>query len=178
MLDRRCKHINPVVNSTAPVQSHESTSYQIFHANFKYTAAPIILFFWFVIVAIAKTIFQNVKEWKKEGRPTIKSTLGASLRAVPESCILICMGLLVGAIDVLGGEMGWWVKDYLQCKLGMYFNSHTFFIFLLPPIIFEAGYTVPRKAFTMNMIEIYVYAVIGTLMNTFLVAGGIIEQFS
>lgn len=47
------------------------------------------------------------------------------------------------------------------------FTTQRFFTFLLPPIMLEAGYFMPKKAFFNNIGTILTYAVIGTLFNAF-----------
>lgn len=78
---------------------------------------------------------------------------------VPESCLLIVVGLLVGGIiKAIGGE-------------APVLNSKLFFFYLLPPIILDAGYFLPIRAFTENMGTILVFAVVGTLWNAFFIGG-------
>ena len=78
---------------------------------------------------------------------------------VPESCLLICLGLIVGGIVYAIN------KDHQIDKL--LFNPDTFFLFILPPIVLEAGYFMPKEPFFDNLGSILVYAIIGTLFNAF-----------
>nr|KAG5695544.1 hypothetical protein BaRGS_033966 [Batillaria attramentaria] len=45
-------------------------------------------------------------------------------------------------------------------------NANTFFLFLLPPIIYDAGYHMPLRAFFNNLGTILLLAVVNTLWNT------------
>uniref|UniRef100_A0A3B4XV30 Sodium/hydrogen exchanger n=1 Tax=Seriola lalandi dorsalis TaxID=1841481 RepID=A0A3B4XV30_SERLL len=76
-----------------------------------------------------------------------------------ESCLLIVVGLLVGGIIKAIGEEA----PILDSKL--------FFLYLLPPIILDAGYFLPIRPFMENMGTILVFAVVGTLWNAFFVGG-------
>ena len=124
------------------------------------------------MVAIVKIIFQNIKlnadiqfEQKNEKfSRKICRKIQKLFRVVPESCILISLGLSVGFALII---------FKIEFENFFLFDAHVFFIFLLPPIIFEAGYTVPRKAFIMNAVEVFVYAVFGTLLNVALVGAGL-----
>jgi sodium/hydrogen exchanger 8 len=49
------------------------------------------------------------------------------------------------------------------------FSPEVFFFFLLPPIIFEAGYSLDRKGFFENIGAITLYAMLGTIVSTFVV---------
>eukprot|EP01135_Chromosphaera_perkinsii_P004950 Nk52_evm17s305 gene=Nk52_evmTU17s305 len=74
----------------------------------------------------------------------------------PESCVLITVGVAVGGL-VLAADGG----DEIT------FSSSTFFLYLLPPIIFDAGYFMQNKFFFDNLGSILLFAVVGTLFNTF-----------
>ena len=54
----------------------------------------------------------------------------------PESCLLIILGLVVGALLY---------ATKLAEQKAYVLNSNTFFLFLLPPIILEAGYFMPNR---------------------------------
>ncbi|TMW57338.1 hypothetical protein Poli38472_003263 [Pythium oligandrum] len=81
---------------------------------------------------------------------------------LPESGAAILLGVLVGACARLfypsRKEM-----EFLR------FNKILFYFLLLPPIIFEAGYSVHRKRFFNNFSSILLFAVLGTVVSTFLV---------
>ena len=47
------------------------------------------------------------------------------------------------------------------------FDFEFFMIFLLPPIIFEAGFSMSKRGFFDNLVPILLYAVAGTLISTF-----------
>uniref|UniRef100_A0A1A7X0R6 Sodium/hydrogen exchanger n=3 Tax=Iconisemion striatum TaxID=60296 RepID=A0A1A7X0R6_9TELE len=79
---------------------------------------------------------------------------------VPESCLLIVVGLLVGGLIKLAREE---VPPVLDSKL--------FFLCLLPPIILDAGYFLPIRPFMENLGTILIFAVIGTLWNAFFIGG-------
>ena len=49
------------------------------------------------------------------------------------------------------------------------FEPQLFFFLLLPPIIFEAGYSLKKKDFFANFWTISLFAVIGTIISTFII---------
>jgi len=53
------------------------------------------------------------------------------------------------------------------------FNSEIFYYVLLPPIIFEAGFTLKRKQFFKNINTIMLFAVVGTFISTLVVGLGL-----
>uniref|UniRef100_W5L251 Sodium/hydrogen exchanger n=1 Tax=Astyanax mexicanus TaxID=7994 RepID=W5L251_ASTMX len=73
---------------------------------------------------------------------------------VPESCLLIMVGLLVGGV-IYG------VRHTAPPVL----SAEAFFLYLLPPIVLDAGYFLPGRLFFENLGTILWYAVLGTLWN-------------
>uniref|UniRef100_A0A8C1BQW4 Sodium/hydrogen exchanger n=1 Tax=Cyprinus carpio carpio TaxID=630221 RepID=A0A8C1BQW4_CYPCA len=76
--------------------------------------------------------------------------------AVPESCMLILLGLVLGAVVLIASK-----KQPYQLDPGL------FFLFLLPTIVGDAGYFMPARLFFDNLGAILMYAVVGTLWNAF-----------
>ncbi|XP_073494157.1 sodium/hydrogen exchanger 2-like [Phyllobates terribilis] len=72
---------------------------------------------------------------------------------VPESCVLIILGLIMGGII------------YTVNKEVPVMKSDVFFLYLLPPIVLDAGYFLPIRPFFENLGPILWYAVLGTLWN-------------
>ncbi|XP_040278244.1 sodium/hydrogen exchanger 4-like [Bufo bufo] len=75
---------------------------------------------------------------------------------MPESCILIAIGVLLGAI-IFGTDH----KSPPAMKTNIYF------LYLLPPIVLEGGYFLPTRPFFDNIGTIITWSVMGTLMNAF-----------
>uniref|UniRef100_A0A8B9GSG9 Sodium/hydrogen exchanger n=1 Tax=Amazona collaria TaxID=241587 RepID=A0A8B9GSG9_9PSIT len=75
---------------------------------------------------------------------------------VPESCLLILLGLGLGGIVLAVAK-----KAEYQLEPNM------FFLFLLPPIVLDSGYFMPSRLFFDNIGAILTYAVVGTLWNSF-----------
>ncbi|VDN05549.1 unnamed protein product [Thelazia callipaeda] len=91
----------------------------------------------------------------------------------PDSSLLIVVGLLLGLLLKMSN-----VSDAI-------FNleSHVFFFYLLPPIIFDAGYFMPNRALFENFGSILVFAVIGTIWNCLAIGSslygfGLLDAFS
>ncbi len=78
------------------------------------------------------------------------------VKYLPESAACIMFGFLVGVIG-----------NFSSAEEGkvLSFEPNIFFFILLPPIIFDAGYTLKRKDFFANFGSILVYAVFGTLIT-------------
>jgi solute carrier family 9 (sodium/hydrogen exchanger), member 3 len=76
----------------------------------------------------------------------------------PENCLLIILGIIVGILLYI---------THLEDEKRIYIlNSDTFFLFLLPPIVLETGYFLPKRAFFDNIGTILLLAVLNKLFNT------------
>lgn len=72
----------------------------------------------------------------------------------PESCLLIVVGVIIGIIL------------YYATSLKLQpLTPNTFFFYMLPPIILDAGYFMPNRLFFDNMGTILLMAVVGTIFN-------------
>ncbi|KAL2308070.1 hypothetical protein Nmel_001069, partial [Mimus melanotis] len=75
-------------------------------------------------------------------------------RVVPESALLIVLGIFLGGIV--------WAADHIA---SFSLTPTVFFFYLLPPIVLDAGYFMPNRLFFGNLGSILLYAVIGTVWN-------------
>ncbi|XP_012411208.1 sodium/hydrogen exchanger 4 [Trichechus manatus latirostris] len=75
---------------------------------------------------------------------------------VPESCLLIIVGVLVGCI-IFGTDH----------KSPPVMDTNIYFLYLLPPIILEGGYFMPTRPFFENFGSILWWAGLGALINAF-----------
>jgi len=74
-----------------------------------------------------------------------------------ESCLLLVVGTVMGLMLLAAGHTGYTL------------NTATYFLILLPWIILNASYFLPLRAFLDNIRIIVLFAIIGTLWNTFAV---------
>ncbi|XP_071480714.1 probable Na(+)/H(+) antiporter nhx-9 [Diadema antillarum] len=115
--------------------------YEVLTVHFNEVAIPLVIAIWILIAAIAKVLFH----------------FSPLPKYVPESCLLIAIGFALGGLFLLNRN------SVFNAELG----SHMFFLYLLPPIMMEAGYFMPMEAFWSNIGSILMFAVVGTLINAF-----------
>ena len=82
---------------------------------------------------------------------------------LPESAAVMALGCIAGGIVKA-------VNPSAEELSFLTFKPDVFFFILLPPIIFEAGYTLNKKGFFSNFTTIMMFAVVGTLISTFIIA--------
>ncbi|PRD29444.1 UNVERIFIED_CONTAM: Sodium/hydrogen exchanger 8 [Trichonephila clavipes] len=87
---------------------------------------------------------------------------------LPESVSVVFLGALIGLILKLisNNNLGNWQKEEA-------FNPTTFFLVLLPPIMYESGYNLHKGNFFQNIGSILVFAIFGTAISAFIIGGGV-----
>ncbi|CAP22181.2 Protein CBR-NHX-3 [Caenorhabditis briggsae] len=141
----------------------ELKSFKLFNWNWEDVHQVYVITTWLLVASLAKIIFNLIKPLSKW---------------LPDSSLLIIVGLALGYV-------------LRQTTLsGARLDSHAFFLYLLPPIIFDAGkkfenyqllcmsqatgYFMPNRALFKNFDSVLVFSVIGTLWNTFAIGGSLL----
>ncbi|KAF6730397.1 Sodium/hydrogen exchanger 8 [Oryzias melastigma] len=90
------------------------------------------------------------------------------LHFLPESVAVVSLGILMGGFInfIEFQELADWKEEEM-------FRPNMFFLLILPPIIFESGYSLHKGNFFQNIGSITLFAVIGTAISAFIVGGGI-----
>ena len=89
----------------------------------------------------------------------------AEQRHIPSSVAAMIVGSALGLVMRLAGADA--APSISTIHALLFFNEEIFLYFLLPPIIFEAGFSVSRTHFFHNLATILLFAVVGTLATTF-----------
>uniref|UniRef100_A0A8C0GFJ7 Sodium/hydrogen exchanger n=1 Tax=Chelonoidis abingdonii TaxID=106734 RepID=A0A8C0GFJ7_CHEAB len=123
-------------------QDNESSLHTVFFSlDYQHVQVPFEITLWIMLASLAKIAFHLFNKL-----PSV----------VPESCLLIFVGLIMGGI-IYG----------LNDKSPPVMDSDIFFLYLLPPIVLDAGYFMPSRPFFENIGTILLYAVVGTIWNVF-----------
>ena len=85
----------------------------------------------------------------------------------PESIGVLLLGVIVGVFCRYVVPATWGVEVVTQLDPGIFFS------FFIPAIIFDAGYTLDRGDFFGNIGGIILYAVVGTVISSIVVACGL-----
>jgi len=137
---KREAHETLIGNNTKEMKNEKL---EIFHVRFEEYKTPFYIAAALIISGLCKLLFHEINKY---------------VEGIPESCVLICLGLLIGGIA--------YVVDPSNDLHDQLFTPHVFFVFIVPPIVIEAGYHMPKLAFFNNIGTIMVFAILGTLMNT------------
>ncbi|CAN6212639.1 unnamed protein product [Urochloa humidicola] len=91
-------------------------------------------------------------------------------RWVNESITALIIGLCTGVVILLTTKG--------KSSHILVFSEDLFFIYLLPPIIFNAGFQVKKKQFFRNFMTITLFGAVGTMISFFTISIGAIAIFS
>ncbi|XP_047027035.1 sodium/hydrogen exchanger 3 isoform X7 [Helicoverpa zea] len=108
--------------------------------EFHRVETPFLIGLWIFFASIAKIGFHMAPKLSK---------------MFPESCLLIFVGVLIGALLLSTHSV------HVQPL-----TPDTFFLYMLPPIILDAGYFMPNRLFFDHLGTILLFAVVGTVFNT------------
>ncbi|XP_026481196.1 sodium/hydrogen exchanger 3-like isoform X2 [Ctenocephalides felis] len=114
-------------------------SYPIITIEFIRVQTPFIIGLWILFASLAKIAFHMAPNVNK---------------IFPESCLLIVVGVIIG--------VALFYATNVQVST---LTPDTFFLYMLPPIILDAGYFMPNRLFFDHLGTILLFAVIGTIFN-------------
>ncbi|XP_002757505.3 sodium/hydrogen exchanger 4 [Callithrix jacchus] len=140
--------VNEPANSTAQhapnawfaaSSSEPDERISVFELDYDYVQIPYEVTLWILLASLAKIGFHLYHRL-----PGL----------MPESCLLILVGAVVGGI-IFGTDH----------KSPPVMDSSIYFLYLLPPIVLEGGYFMPTRPFFENIGSILWWAVLGALIN-------------
>ncbi|XP_045107758.1 Na(+)/H(+) exchanger protein 2-like isoform X1 [Portunus trituberculatus] len=143
-LEPRNETVGRVRGDEAAVRSegeggHGIERYPVAVIDFERVQNPFIIGLWIFLACLGKIGFHMT--------PKISHVF-------PESCMLIVLGVVIGVLLI-----------YTQAATVSPLTADVFFLYLLPPIILDAGYFMPNRLFFDNLFTILVFAVVGTIWN-------------
>lgn len=122
--------------------SHGSNTIQLVPVKFDHVKYPLVFTLVVMVCSFSKLFFHYSHFLSSK---------------VPESCVLITLGVGVGAILNFTG-----VSETITL-----FSPNEFFLYLLPPIVLEAAFCLHDRTFADNVGGVLLFAVVGTVMNCF-----------
>ncbi|XP_008062968.1 sodium/hydrogen exchanger 4 [Carlito syrichta] len=125
----------------AAASSEGEERISVFELDYDYVQIPYEVTLWILLASLAKIGFHLYHRLP---------------HLMPESCLLILVGALVGGI-IFGTDH----------KSPPVMDSSIYFLYLLPPIVLEGGYFMPTRPFFENIGSILWWAVLGSLINAF-----------
>uniref|UniRef100_A0A224XJ56 Sodium/hydrogen exchanger n=1 Tax=Panstrongylus lignarius TaxID=156445 RepID=A0A224XJ56_9HEMI len=129
------------MSSTVATTGHEQVKrYDVMKVEFTRVETPFMIGLWIICSSLAKIGFHMA--------PGLNHIF-------PESCLLIVVGVIIGLSLFL----------FSSVRVSP-LTPDTFFLYMLPPIILDAGYFMPNRLFFDHLGTILWFAVIGTIFNT------------
>ncbi|XP_074839363.1 sodium/hydrogen exchanger 4 [Carettochelys insculpta] len=113
----------------------------IFTVDYNFVQIPYEVTLWILLASLAKIGFHLYHQLP---------------HLMPESCLLLAVGALVGAI-IFGSDH----------KSPPVMTTNIYFLYLLPPIVLEEGYFMPTRPFFENLGSILWWSILGSLLNSF-----------
>uniref|UniRef100_A0A8C4H6G8 Sodium/hydrogen exchanger n=1 Tax=Dicentrarchus labrax TaxID=13489 RepID=A0A8C4H6G8_DICLA len=118
----------------------EKANLPVFTMDYPRIQIPFEITLWVLLASFAKIgfhVYHKITIW------------------VPESCLLISIGLIVGGI-----------MHSVHEEPPAVLSSNVFFLYMLPPIVLDSGYFMPTRPFFENIGTVLWFAVVGTLWNS------------
>ncbi|XP_067460004.1 sodium/hydrogen exchanger 2 [Thunnus thynnus] len=118
----------------------ETANMPVFTMNYPRIQIPFEITLWMLLASFAKIgfhVYHRITVW------------------VPETCLLISIGLIVGGI-----------MHSVHEEPPAVLSSNVFFLYMLPPIVLDSGYFMPTRPFFENVGTVLWFAVVGTLWNS------------
>lgn len=132
--------IKPASDDPQAYPEAEKASLPVFAMNYPRIQIPFEVTLWVLLASFAKIgfhVYHKITIW------------------VPESCLLISVGLIVGAI-----------MHSVHEEPPAVLTSNVFFLYMLPPIVLDSGYFIPTRPFFENIGTLLWFSVVGTLWNS------------
>ncbi|CAG05798.1 unnamed protein product, partial [Tetraodon nigroviridis] len=127
-------------NGPQAFPNDEKANLPVFTMDYPRIQIPFEITLWMLLASFAKIgfhVYHKITVW------------------VPETCLLISIGLIVGGI-----------MHSVHEEPPAVLTSSVFFLYMLPPIVLDSGYFMPTRPFFENVGTVLWFAVVGTLWNS------------
>ncbi|KAG7331276.1 hypothetical protein KOW79_005245 [Hemibagrus wyckioides] len=129
-----------MANAPQSFPEPEKATLPMFVVNYPRIQIPFEITLWVLLASFAKIgfhVYHKITIW------------------IPETCLLIAIGLIVGGI-----------MHSVHEEPPAVLTSSVFFLYMLPPIVLDSAYFMPTRAFFENVGTVMWFSVVGTLWNS------------